>query len=87
MKICKEVRRMRKYRYLFYSFAALAVLLSDAMCAAVAYCYCQLQWGGRCAGFSAPPSVALLLAVPYAAGIAICAGLAWFFRKKHRRSL
>ena len=32
-------------------FGALAVLLSDVMCAVVAYNYCNLLWGGRYAGY------------------------------------
>ena len=34
---------MKKYRYLVNLFAALAILLSNVMCAAVAYNYCTLQ--------------------------------------------
>lgn len=39
-------------------FIVLAILLSDIMCAVVAYNYCALQWGGRYAGYSAPASTA-----------------------------
>lgn len=78
---------MKKYRSLYYGFAALAVLLSDAMCAAVAYSYCQLEWCGRYAGCSAPASTAFLLAIPYTAGIAICAVLSMRFCRKYRESL
>ena len=46
-------------------FAALAILLSDILCAVVAYNYCALQWGGRYAGYSAPPSTAFICAVPF----------------------
>ncbi len=74
---------MKKYRRLACLFTALAILLSNVMCAAVAYNYCALQWGGRYAGYSAPADVAFLLCVPYGAGITVCAVLAWFFRKKH----
>ena len=35
-------------------FIVLAILLSDIMCAVVAYNYCALQWGGRYAAYSAP---------------------------------
>lgn len=63
-------------------FAALAVLLSDVMCAVVAYNYCELLWGGKYAGYSAPASTAFLLAVPYALAIAACAALAVVFRKR-----
>ena len=36
---------MKKISYLFI---VLAILLSDIMCAVVAYNYCALQWGGQC---------------------------------------
>lgn len=65
-------------------FAILAVLLSDVMCATVAYNYCSLLWGGRYAGFSAPASTAFVLAVPYVLGIAVCAVLAVVFGKMRR---
>lgn len=67
-------------------FAALAVVLSDVMCAEVAYSYCDMQWGIRYSGYSAPASVAFLLLIPYGAGIAICAVLAWFFHRRSRSS-
>ena len=66
---------MKKYRILSRLFAALAILLSNVMCAVTAFSYCDLWWGGRCAGYSAPASTALLLCIPYGAGILICA--AW----------
>lgn len=78
---------MKAYKYLSYIFIGLAVLLSDVMCATVAYDYCTLQWGGRYAGYSAPASVAFLYLIPYGAGIIICAALAWFFRRKYRKSV
>ncbi len=77
---------MKKFRYLYYMFAGLAVLLSNAMCAVVAYNYCSMQWGIRYACYSAPASVAFLLGVPYVIGIAICVMLSCFFRRKWQRS-
>lgn len=77
---------MKKYKYLSYVFAALAIALSDVMCAAVAYHYCRMQWGIRYEGYSAPANLALILAVPYAVGIAICIILSAVFRKRaHQR--
>ena len=35
---------MKKYKRLAWLFAALAIVLSHVMCAAVAYNYCTLQW-------------------------------------------
>lgn len=78
---------MKKYKYLSCLFAALAALLSNVMCAAAAYNYCTLQWGGRYAGYSAPAHTAFLLCIPYGAGITICAALAWFFSRKRQKSL
>ena len=63
-------------------FGILAVLLSDIMCAVVAYFYCDLLWGRQYAGYSAPPSTAFVYAIPFAIGIVICVVLALVFRKK-----
>lgn len=78
---------MKKYKYLSYAFLILAILLSDVMCASVAYNYCNMQWGIRYGVFSAPASVAFLLVLPYAIGIAICAVSALVFRKKYYKSM
>lgn len=64
---------------------AIAIILSDVMCAVVSYQYCALQWGGAYAGWSAPPSVAFLYAVPFAAGIILFIILSWVFYKKASR--
>ena len=53
---------MKKISYLFVVFA---VIMSDVMCAVVAYNYCALQWGGQYAGYSAPASAAFLYIIPY----------------------
>ena len=63
-------------------FWILAVLLSDIMCAVVAYNYSEMLWGIKYAGYSAPTWTAFLLAIPFAIGIAICIGLAIIFNKK-----
>ena len=63
-------------------FWVLAVLLSDIMCAVVAWNYCDMLWGINYAGYSAPASVALLAVIPFAIGIAICISFALFFKKK-----
>ena len=64
-------------------FWVLAVILSDVMCAVVAYNYCDMAWGIRYAGYSAPASTAFILAIPYGIGIAVCAILALLFKKKN----
>lgn len=75
-----------KYKGLFYLFISLAIALSNIMCAVVAYNYCAMEWGGRYAGYSAPASIAFFLILPYGAGIAICAALAWIFYRKYRKA-
>ena len=62
---------MKKHRLLAYIFAALAILLSNVMCATVAYSYCSLEYCGRYLGCSAPPDTAFLYCIPYGAGIII----------------
>ena len=63
-------------------FAALAVLLSDVMCAVVAYLYRDMLCGIAHDCYSAPAGVAFLYAIPFAAGIIICAALACVLKKK-----
>ena len=41
---------MKNCKFWSYLFMALAVLLSNVMCAAVAYNYCAMQWGIQYAG-------------------------------------
>ena len=78
---------MKQYKYLSYVFMALAILLSNVMCATVAYNYCDMLWGIRYGCYSAPANVAFLYVIPYAAGIAICVILAWFFHTRHRKTM
>lgn len=63
-------------------FGLLAILLSDTMCALVAYNYRGMLCGIEHAGYSAPASTAYLLAIPYIIGIVICVVLATTFTKK-----
>ena len=78
---------MKKYKDMACFFAALAFLLSNVMCAVVAYNYCDLQWGGQYAGYSVPSSAAFLYSIPYGIGIIICVILAWIFSKKYRKTM
>ena len=64
-------------------FWILAVILSNVMCAVVAYNYCDMVWGIRYAGYSAPASTAFILAIPYGIGIVVCVILALYFKKKN----
>ena len=63
-------------------FGVLAVLLSDIMCAVVAYYYCDLLWGGQYAGNGAPASTAFVYAIPFVIGIIVCVVLTIVFRRK-----
>ena len=67
------------------AFAAMAVLLSDIMCAVVASVYRDMVYGIRYLGYSAPASVAFLYAIPFMVGIIICAVLAGVFYKKSKK--
>lgn len=64
---------------------AMAVLLSDVMCAVVAYHYRGMLCGIQHKGYSAPAGVACVLAVPFLLGIALCGFFAWLFRKKEEK--
>ena len=67
------------------AFVAIAVLLSFIMCAVVAFSYRDMLYGIRYLGYSAPASVAFLNAIPFMAGIIICAVLASVFYKKSKK--
>ena len=68
-------------------FFILAVILSDIMCAVVAYNYCNMMWGIKYAGYSAPAETAFLAAVPFAASIAVCVILALYFRRRIKKTI
>lgn len=78
---------MKKYKYLSCVFAALSILLTNAMCATVAFQYCDMRWKILYEGYSAPAGTAFLLAIPYGTGMIICAVLAWLFHKKYQKSM
>jgi len=63
-------------------FAVLAALLWGAMCAVVAWNYRAMVCGMEHCGFSAPPNVAFLFAIPFAVAIAVCVVLAIVLRKR-----
>ncbi|MBP5279955.1 MAG: hypothetical protein J6Z03_05685, partial [Erysipelotrichaceae bacterium] len=66
-------------------FFVLAILLSNIMCAVVAYNYCDMLWGIKYAGYSAPAWTAFLSGIPFLIGIIVCVCLALYFRKKNRK--
>ena len=65
-------------------FTVLAILLSHIMCAVLAWNYCDMLWGIKYAGYSAPASTAVLSAIPFLVGIMVCVALALYFKKKHQ---
>ena len=65
-------------------FIALAILLSNAMCATVAYAYRDMLCGIAHGGYSAPASVSLLYAIPFILGIALCIVLSVHFSRGRR---
>lgn len=71
---------------LSYVFAALAILLSDVMCAVIAYNYCALDWGSRYEGWSASSSTAFVYAIPYGIGIIVCIVLSIVLFKKSKNT-
>ncbi|WP_033121632.1 hypothetical protein [Oscillibacter sp. ER4] len=70
---------MKKISYLFFG---LAILLSDVMCAVVAFNYGKMLWGTKNAGYSAPASTAFLWAIPFLIGIIVCIIIALVAKKK-----
>ena len=74
-----EVERMKKLSHLFI---AIAVLLSNIMCAVVAFNYRGMLCGIEHLCYSAPAGVAFLSAIPFGIGIIICAVIAYTLHKK-----
>lgn len=79
--LCSDERRifMRTLSKVFY---VLAFLLSGVMCAVVAYNYCDMMWGIKYAGYSAPAWTAFMAAIPFAIAIAVCIGIARHLKRK-----
>lgn len=73
---------MKRFRVLTAVFIVAAIILSNVMCANVAFEYCDMLWGIEYAGYSAPANVAFLFAIPYVIGITICLVLAYVFWRK-----
>lgn len=67
---------------LSYLFIAIAILLSDIMCAVVAFNYRDMLCGIAHSSYSAPASVAFFSAVPFVIGIIICSTVAYTLHKK-----
>lgn len=69
---------------LFILFTALAIILSDVMCATVASIYTDVCWGMKYAGYSAGPDIAFVIAIPFLIAIVICVILAIVFYRKYK---
>ncbi len=65
-------------------FLILAVLLSNVMCAVVAYNAGILYMGGKYGMYSAPVWVEFLYAIPFCIGIAVCIIVAVMLRRKEK---
>ena len=65
-------------------FGALAIILSNVMCAVVAYNAGILYMGGKYGMYSAPVWVAFLYAIPFGIGIAVCIIVAVVLRRKEK---
>lgn len=52
------------------------------MCVTVTAGYRDLLWGGKYAGYSAPPSTAFIFAIPYLLGILLFLAIASLCRRK-----
>ncbi|MBQ2792392.1 MAG: hypothetical protein IJE98_04690 [Oscillospiraceae bacterium] len=72
---------MKKLSFLFI---VIAVLLSDIMCAVVAFNYRDMLCGIEHSCYSAPASIAFLTGIPFGIGIIICAAVAYTLHKKAR---
>lgn len=72
---------MKKASYLFI---AVAIVLSDIMCAVAAYSYRDMLCGIEHSGFSAPASTAFLYAIPFGIGIIICVIAAYILHNKSK---
>ncbi len=70
---------MKKLSWVFF---AIAILLSNVMCAHVAYLYRAMICGIEHMGYSAPVGTAFLYAVPYALGIDACVTIGIVLRRK-----
>lgn len=70
---------MKKIAWILFG---VAVLLSDVMCARVAYLYRDIVCGTNHLGYSAPTGTAFLYAIPYLVGIAASVAIGIVLWKK-----
>lgn len=72
---------MNMLKILSHVFAVFAIIVSNMMCAIVAYKYCDMQHGIH----SAPAYVAFIYAVPYLFSIIVCVIISLVLGKKAKR--
>ena len=65
-------------------FGLFAIILSNVMCAVVAFNYRDMLCGIQHSCCSAPAWVAFLSAIPYAVAIVVCVILSVVFKKRSR---
>ena len=63
-------------------FGLFAIILSNVMCAVVAFDYRDMLCGIQHSCYSTPAWVAFLSAIPYAVAIVVCVILAVVFKKR-----
>lgn len=73
---------MKAYKAFSIVFSIFGILLSDIMCAVVAYNWRTMEYGILYEGYSAPANISLVYAIPYLIGIMICLTCAFVFYKK-----
>lgn len=76
---------MKKFKILYGILISASVLLFGAMCATVAYNYCNMLWGIRYECYSAPAWVSFLYALPFAAVICLLLICAAFIKKSLKK--
>lgn len=74
------------YKILRNIMLIIAVIVSNIMSADIAYRYCDMLWGIKYAGYSAPVNIVFWLVIPYVAIILLCIALAWKFNRKIKQS-
>ena len=66
-------------------FALMGLVLSHIMCAKIAYEYCNMLWGIKYLGYSAPANTAFMLAIPYLFVIVTSFALSFIYWKKQHK--
>lgn len=74
-----------KYRRISIICLLAAVILSDVMCAAIAYQYCDIMWKTKYFLTSAPADMAFILIIPFALGIIFFGILSLIYYRKSKR--